>query len=315
MLNDYFSSGKNKEPLKPKSKDELPHSLLGISYTQWRDAKKKNHQWRNIRWGFLLFMNLLFVVSFTFDLSVLEGSLSGSRLIGFYLMDPYNALQLLAISSTTGYIGHLTMNFWIGLITILLFWFIFGGRGYCSWMCPYHFLSELAEKVHLYLVKKKKIRERTFNIGLKLVFFIGFLLLAVLTRNLVFEDLNMVGIVSKAMIYGPSLLLLWVLAMLLFEAFVSRRFWCRYVCPIGTTWSFVGKLSPVAIKFEHDKCGYCLECQKVCLVPHELWFVQRGKATQDVHFVGSDCTRCGLCVDVCPGNALNYAVKGASALV
>lgn len=90
--------------------------------------QKKNHKWRNIRWSVLLFMNLLFVFSYSFDLSILEGSLSGSRLIGFYLMDPFNALQLLAISSITGYVGMLTMNFWIGLITILIFWFIFGGR-------------------------------------------------------------------------------------------------------------------------------------------------------------------------------------------
>jgi len=42
----------------------------------------------------------------------------------------------------------------------------------------------------------------------------------------------------------------------------------------------------------------------------ELWFVERGKATDQRHDVGSDCTRCGLCIDVCPGKALNYTVKG-----
>ncbi|MDP2238514.1 MAG: NapH/MauN family ferredoxin-type protein [Bacteroidales bacterium] len=314
MISDYLISGKNKTPFKPKSVDQMPHSLSGLSYKEWRDARKKNHKWRNIRWSVLLFMNLLFVASFVLDLSVLEGSLSGSRLIGFYLMDPYNSLQLLAISSTTGYIAMLTMNFWIGFITILLFWFIFGGRGFCSWMCPYHILAEWAEKLHNYLIKKKKIKEHHYNTALRFIFFVGFILLAVLTKNLVFENLNMVGIISKSLIYGPSLLLLWVLAVILFEVFVSKRFWCRYVCPIGTTYSFVGKLSPLSIKFDLDKCGYCLECQKVCLVPHELWFVQRGKATQNVHYAGSDCTRYGLCVDVCPGNALTYAVRGASSL-
>lgn len=315
MFTDYFSSGKKLEPLQPKPVDQMPHSLKGLKYNDWRDSRLKNHKMRNIRWAVLLFMNLLFVVSFWVDLAVLEGSLSGSRLVGFYLMDPFNALQLLAISSTTGYIAMLTMNFWIGLSTILIFWAIFGGRSFCSWMCPYHFLAEWAEKLHNFLVKKKKIKEKKFNIGLRFVFLIGFVLLALLTKNLVFENLNVVGIISRSLIYGPSLLLLWVLAVILFEVFVSKRFWCRYVCPIGATWSLVGKVSPVAIKFEHDKCGYCLECQKVCLVPHELWFVKRGAATKDVHYVGSDCTRCGLCVDVCPGNALTYSVKGTSSLI
>ncbi len=307
---DILRSGKHKTPLKPKPLAEMPHTELGMDYKVWCDSHKATHKWRNIRWAVLIFMNLLFVVSFVFDLAILEGSLSGSRLIGFYLMDPFNALQLLAISSTTGYITMLTMNFWIGLITILLFWFLLGGRSYCSWMCPYHLLAEWAEKLHNYLVKTKKIKEHIFQRSLRYVFWVGFLLLALLTQNLVFEDLNMVGIVSRAMIYGPGLLLLWVLAVLIFEIVYSKRFWCRYVCPIGTTWSMVGTLSPLAIKFDLDKCGYCRDCQTVCLVPHELWFVQRGKATQEVHYTGSDCTRCGLCIDTCAGNALSYTIKG-----
>jgi len=209
----------------------------------------------------------------------------------------------------------LTMNFWIGLITILFFWFLMGGRGYCSWMCPYHLLAEWNEKLHNYLVKKKKIKEHTFNTSLRFIFWIGLLLLALLTKNLVFENLNVVGIISKAMIYGPSLLLLWVFAVLLFELLYSKRFWCRYVCPIGTTWSMVGKITPLAIRFDLDKCGYCRDCQTVCLVPHELWFVQKGKATDKIHYAGADCTRCGLCVDICPGSALTYAIKGTSSII
>lgn len=315
MAFELLKSGKNKPPLKPKPIEEMPHTKLGLDYKEWCDAHKTRHKWRNIRWAALIFMNLLFVVSFALDLSILEGSLSGSRLIGFYLMDPFNALQVLATSSTTGYIVHLTTNFWIGLITILLFWFFLGGRTYCSWMCPYHFLAENFEKLHNFLVKKKKIKEHRFHIGLRFVFWVGFLILAVATQQLVFEDLNMVGILSRAMIYGPGLLLLWVIGVLLFEIVYSKRFWCRYVCPIGTTWSFVGKLSPLTIRFDLDKCGYCRDCQDVCLVPHELWFVQRGKATQKVHYTGSDCTRCGLCIDTCGGNALTYTIKGWGAVL
>ena len=142
------------------------------------------------------------------------------------------------------------------------------------------------------------------------MFWAGFIILAFATDRLVFETLNPVGILSRAMIYGPGLILLWVFALIIFEIVYSKRFWCRYVCPIGATWSMVGKISPVAIKFELDKCGHCRKCQDVCLVPHELWFVTRGKATKEKHYAGSDCTRCGYCVDICPGDALNYSVKG-----
>ena len=33
--------------------------------------------------------------------------------------------------------------------------------------------------------------------------------------------------------------------VLLFEIFVSRRAWCRYVCPIGLTYGLVGNITPV----------------------------------------------------------------------
>jgi ferredoxin-type protein NapH len=305
---------KNKTPLPPKSKDQLPNAKIGIPYKEWHDNHKNKHKWRNIRWAALLTINLMFVVSFAFDLSILEGSLSGSRLIGFYLMDTFNALQVILISIPGGYLPSLTMNFWIGFFTIL-FLSIMGGRTYCSWICPYHFLAEMTEKLHNYLVKKKKIKEHTFNIGLRFVFWAGFLLLALLTKNIVFENINMVGIVSRSMIYGPGLILLWVLAVLLFEIVYSKRFWCRYVRPVGATWSITGKAAPLGIKFELDKCAHCTDCQDVCLVPHTLWFVKRGKATDEVHYTGSDCTRCGLCVDVCPGEALKFSIKGLDKLV
>ncbi len=307
---DMIKSGKDKKPLPPKPMEEMPHVKLGIDYKTWCDSQPHRNKWRYIRWSVLIFMNLLFVFSFWLDLSLLEGSLSGSRMFGFYLMDPFNSLQELLISAKTGHIVHLTTNFFIGIATIVIFYFLLGGRTFCSWLCPYHFLAELTEKLHDYLVKKKKIKEHKFNIGLRYVFWAAFLLLAFFTANLVFEDLNPVGIISRSIIYGTGLILVWVLALLLFEIVYSKRFWCRYVCPIGTTYTMIGRLSPLTIRFELDKCGYCRDCQTVCLVPHELWFVQRGKATQKVHYTGSDCTNCGLCIDTCAGEALKYVVKG-----
>jgi ferredoxin-type protein NapH len=48
----------------------------------------------------------------------------------------------------------------------------------------------------------------------------------------------------------PGLALLWVLALLVFEVFFSRRAWCRYACPIGLTYGVVGIFSPVRVKYK-----------------------------------------------------------------
>lgn len=309
-----FKNIKKMPPLTPKAIADMPHTKLGMDYNVWCKTETGNHKWRNIRWITLIVVNFLFFISFFLDLSLLEGSLSGSRAMGFYLIDVYNALQVILISIPGGYFASLTMNFWIGFFTILILSTL-GGRTYCSWICPYHLLAEGAEKLHDYFVKKKMVKEHTFNIYLRFVFWFGFLLLALFTKNIVFENLNPVGILSRAITYGPGLILLWVLVLLLFEIVYSKRFWCRYVCPVGATWAITGVVAPLTVRFEFDKCGYCRDCQDVCLVPHELWFVQRGKATQDVHFTGSDCTRCGLCIDTCGGKALTFTIKGVDKLL
>ncbi len=304
-----FNNPKKKSPLPAKSLKEMPHYKAGITYKEWHKPKPETNKWRNIRWSVLIAVNGLFVVSYLFGLSILEGSLSGSRALGFYLIDTYNALQVIIISLFDGHFAALTINFWIGFSTILIL-SVFGGRTYCSWVCPYHLLAEFAEKLHNYFVKKKKIKEHTYSIYLRFVFWIGFLFVALFTKNIVFEDINPVGIISRSLIYGPSLLLLWIGALLLFEIAYSKRFWCRYACPVGATWAITGKIAMLDVKFDLDKCGYCRDCQEVCLVPHTLWFVEKGKATQEVHFTDSDCTRCGLCIDICSGNALNFTIKG-----
>jgi len=267
----------------------------------------RRHKWKIIRWAVLLFTQFLFFASFYFDIQILEGTLSGSRLLGFQLIDPLAASQLILASKIV------MINLIIGVVTISLFYLLFGGRSFCSWLCPYHWLAELGEIIHKILRKNKIITSHTLDRNIRYYFFAIFLTLALVTGYTVFETINPVGIISRAVVYGPSLMLLWVAVLLLFEILCSQRAWCRYLCPVSVFYQLIGLISPLRIKWDKDKCSNCKRCQTVCLVPQVLTnSVNKGKS----EYVDSSlCTRCGLCVDICDDEALGYGVKYLDKLI
>jgi len=299
---------KNKPGRKEKKQEKVKtFKGAGLRTQNCPQPGHSKHKWRNIRWAILLFFNFLFFASFFFDIQILEGTLSGSRLLGFHLIDPLAAFQIILASKI------ILVNLIIGVGTIFLIYLMFGGRSFCSWICPYHWLAELGEKIHQTLIKKNIIKTHTFDRKIRYYFYGFFLVLALITGYTVFETINPVAIISRFMVYGPSLMLLWVVALLIFEILYSRRAWCRYFCPVGVSYQFIGLLSPLRIKWNNENCSNCKRCLGVCLVPHVLTdSVNQGK----FEYVNSSaCTRCGLCVDICDDEALGYGVKYLDKLI
>jgi len=268
-----------------------------------------NHTWRNRRWAVLLGINLLFTFSFWFDIQILEGSLTASRLVGFHLADVYSSFLVMLAQR------HVAVNLVIGATTVALFWGVVGGRSFCSWVCPYHLVAEWAEMLHVRLAARGIVRDHPLHRGVRVVFWVTFALLAFATGRTLFLALNPIGVLSRALVYGASLALLWVLALLAFEVVYARRAWCRYVCPIGLTYGILGAKAPIKVTYDLESCAHEGECRKVCEVPHVLDLTIKGRAEEPKLDVGPDCTRCGLCVDVCPTGALRYELKGVKRLL
>jgi len=87
-----------------------------------------------------------------------------------------------------------------------------------------------------------------------------------------------------------TLLLLVILLLNLSE----RRFWCRYLCPLGAMLGFLGRWSPFKRGNSSD-CNYCGICDRVC----------QGGIKAD-KWLASECLYCMTCSDVCPKKAVSF---------
>lgn len=244
---------------------------------------------------------LLFLVSYGLDIQMLEGSMIASRLMGFHMVDIFSGLEVI------GAHGKIATNLLLGMIFVASVYLIVGGRTFCSWVCPYGLLSEWAESLHKYLVQKGWIRKRK-KISTKWKFLIaaGFLVSSCLSGYLVYQYVNLVGIVSRIFIYGlleTSLIVLFVLGV---EVFFYQRFWCRAVCPSGAALGLLGKAALIRLRADQTRCDQCGKCVAACHAPEALKpvFTKEGKK---VFLMSSDCTLCAKCMDVCDRDVFEYA--------
>jgi len=313
-----FAAMLGRAPQRPSQKTDAAEVLYGRKRGAGREVlqllegladRGRSHVWRNRRWAVLIGINLCFTLSFWIDLQLFEGSLTASRVLGFHFADPYSSLLVMLAEK------HAAVNLVIGAVTVSLLWLLLGGRAYCSWVCPYHLVAEFAEKLHVKLAGKGIVRDHPLQRGIRSVFWLIFAIMAFVTGQTLFLTLNPIGILSRAVVYGPTLALGWVLLLLAFEVLYSRRAWCRYVCPIGLTFGVIGAKAPVRVVYSLERCAHEGDCRKLCEVPHVLDMTIKGRAA-DAHMdVGPDCTRCGLCIDACPTDSLNFEVKGLSKLL
>ncbi|MBQ3033294.1 MAG: NapH/MauN family ferredoxin-type protein [Deferribacterales bacterium] len=250
----------------------------------------------------VIFVSLFFVLSYRLDIQILEGCLSGSRFIGFHLIDPFITLEVLATHNA------IPVNLIIGTVTIVLFYLAVGGRAFCGWVCPYGLISELGEKLHFYLIKKNLIKGgRSLPIN-RYWFFTLWLGLSIVSGLLVFEIFNVVGILSRFLIYGASAAIIMVILVFVGEVLFVRRFWCRNVCPIGSAYGLLNYISAGRL-VRVGNCNSCGRCSSGCIEPEQLLTFKGVECSPDgkpLYIKGSACTLCGRCIESCPKGSIRY---------
>jgi ferredoxin-type protein NapH len=224
-------------------------------------------------------------------LTIFQGTLAAADLFGLPLADPLAVLQVVLAT------GLLVPAFCGSAIGVTLFYFLLGGRTFCSWVCPVYLLTELADKLRLRL----GTGERTLPLATK-----NWLLLAItgitgITGLPLFEIISPIGMTGRAIAVGGWLALVCLAGLLVIEIFLARRLWCRSLCPLGGFYALVGRWAPLSLRFHRVLCTGCGECSRVCPVAEVL---APSLERDEVQIQSGECTRCACCIDGCPTNAL-----------
>lgn len=251
-------------------------------------------KWRHIRKTVQLSV-LGVIASPLFGLSFFHGDLSAGELFGITLTDPLAFLQATVAS-------HVFIASFLGSASLVAaFYFVAGGRTFCGWICPVYLLTETGDKLRRLL----GTGQRAFTLSGIRWSLAATAVISLLAGIPFFEILSPIGITSRAIMFKAWLPLLLVLAILIVEILVARRVWCRTLCPAGGFYSLLGRFSPLRVGFVPHLCTHCGECTQACPVEEVL---TPSLVDNEIQITSGDCTRCALCIDICPTKALGVDI-------
>ena len=181
------------------------------------------HKWLLLRRAAQVFFLAIFLTGPWAGLWLVEGTLSSSLTFEVLpLSDPYVLLQGLA----TGYLPHVTAL--LGGAIVLLAYALIGGRVYCSWVCPINPVTDGAHWLRERLGLRKGWQPSRHS---RLWLLATTLAVSAVTGTIAWEVVNPITMLQRGLIFGLGFAWSVVIAVFLFDLFVSRRGWWRAPLP------------------------------------------------------------------------------------
>ena len=180
---------------------------------------------------------------------------------------------------------------------------LLAGRAFCGWMCPIgtlqDFLANLSHKLFKNNNKRKgansvslpfRISEKNNRWLRSLKYLVlGIILLA--STWAVYPPLRELCPARAIFSFQLTTPLLWsVLITFIITSLVNRRFWCKYLCPLGAVLAPFNKIAPLRLVLNQDSCTNCRRCDAAC--PMDIYDLTH-------HLRSAECIQCLECQETC----------------
>jgi len=256
----------------------------------------QRNRWLLARRASQLLVLALFLLGPWAGVWLARGSLASGELFGVLrLTDPLVALQtLLARHMLEGSVLG-------GAVIVAVLYTAFGGRSYCAWVCPVNPVTDLAAWLRGKLRLPSLLRHATPDRRLRYAVLAVVLLLSALLGNVVWETVNPITLLQRALVFGLAGGYGAVLVVFVFDLLVIPRGWCGHLCPVGAFYGVLGRGALMHVSaVNRDRCTACGDCFRVCPEPHviapALYGAPPGRSPA---IASADCIRCARCIDVC----------------
>lgn len=216
---------------------------------------------------------------------------------------PIGSLVSLRHFWVTGFVNNIHPSGLMIFLAILGTAFLFK-KGFCSWVCPIGFISEMLGNISDKLFKQRIVPPRWLDYILRslkyiiVAFFLHAILIQMTPQSIIAFVNSNYNIVSDFLMLrfftDITPFALYVVIALFALSLVIRGFWCRYLCPYGALLGLFNFISPTRIVRNESSCTDCSSCAKACPA-----FIKVDKVKE---VISDECIGCMACIDSCPVN-------------
>ena len=244
---------------------------------------------------------VLFFGANAYGWKILTGNLSTSLFLGVIPMsDPYALLQRLAAGAVVA------TDLLIGAAVATAFYFVIGGRAFCSWVCPVNMITDAANGLRrAFDIDRAQLQKQPIGRNMRYWVLGLSLIVSAVAGIAAFEFISPISMLHRGIVFGMGFGWTAIAMIFLFDLFVLKNGWCGHVCPLGGFYSLLGKFSLIRVHHIEENCTLCMKCKTVCPEKQVLHMI--GKESLPV--LSGECTNCARCIEVCDDDALRFSIR------